>query len=124
MISLAMLPFAGVLTALGKAVIEVATPIAKGLAEASVAFAKSFWKGLGVIWDNKSTLSVIAVVIVLSGYYFRTWDNEKVLKSCKQEIATIEKNVPKKYLPNKVKGHYRQPSAVERTFTFPSHVGN
>lgn len=76
------IPFLKVITAFLTAAIEVIKPLITLVAEAIVMFVKNFWKGLGVIWDNPSVLTVLVVVFGLGGWYLKTWDNDKVLKEC------------------------------------------
>lgn len=123
--SLLALPFIGtVFKALGAA-IDVATPALKFVVESAIQFIKWFFKGCGVIFDNKSTLAVLAVVVVASGWYFRTWNDASVLRDCKHEIESIEQTVPKKYLPKKVRGHYRANKTIIPEIKFPTfNVGN
>ncbi len=45
-------------------------------------YLKEFWTGLGVIFHNLSTLTVILALVIFSGWYFKNWDNDKVLKEC------------------------------------------
>lgn len=65
-----------------KGLVELGTLALKTLLEMISWYFKEFWKGLGVIFNNLSTLTVILAVIIGSGYYFRTWDNDKVLAEC------------------------------------------
>lgn len=59
-----------------------------------------FWKGLGVIFNNLSTLTVILAIIIGSGWYFKSWDNDKVLQEC---IKTCPTPVVKKTYTNSLK---------------------
>lgn len=113
-----------VLKAVGAA-IDIATPALKFVVESVIQFIKWFVTGCGVIFDNKSTLAVLAVVVVASGWYFRTWNDASVLRDCKHEIESIEQTVPKKYLPKKVRGHYRANKTIIPEIKFPTfNVGN
>lgn len=113
-----------VLKAVGAA-IDIATPALKFVVESIIQFIKWFVAGCGVIFDNKSTLAVLAVVVVASGWYFRTWNDASVLRDCKHEIESIEQTVPKKYLPKKVRGHYRANKTIIPDIKFPTfNVGN
>lgn len=51
-------------------------------------YLKEFWKGLGVIFHNLSVLTVILVVFIGGGWYFKTWDNDRVLSQCQQTCTT------------------------------------
>lgn len=123
--SLLALPFIGtVFKALGAA-IDVATPALKFVVESAIQFIKWFFKGCGVIFDNKSTLAVLAVVVVASGYYFRTWNDAKVVEPFKKDVTILEQNcTPKRSLPKKVRGHYQLPNSMRPNFSFPLNVGN
>lgn len=123
--SLLALPFISTISKALGAVIEIATPALKFVVEALIKFIKWFWQGLGVILDNKSTLAVMAVVVVASGYYFRTWNDAKVVEPFKKDVTILEQNcTPKRSLPKKVRGHYQVPNAMRPNFSFPLNVGN
>ncbi len=123
--SLLALPFISTISKALGAMIEIATPALKFIVEALIKFIKWFWQGLGVILDNKSTLAVMAVVVVASGYYFRTWNDAKVVEPFKKDVTILEQNcTPKRSLPKKVRGHYQVPNAMRPNFSFPLNVGN
>lgn len=65
-----------------KAAIEVGTLIATTVLNFVVWYLKEFWKGLGVVFHNLSVLTVLLAAIIGGGYYFKTWDNDKVLREC------------------------------------------
>ena len=76
-------------------VLNIATLVFKTLLDLVVWYCKQFWQGLGVIFHNLSTLAVLLAVLLAGGWYFKTWDNDKVLKQC---ITTCPNPVePKKY---------------------------
>jgi hypothetical protein len=65
-----------------KGLIELSSVVLKTALEFISWYLSQFWKGLGVIFQNLSTLTVILAIIIGSGYYFKTWDNDKVLQQC------------------------------------------
>lgn len=98
------------------AVISLGTMIASKLIDFIGWYLKEFWKGLGVIFHNLSVLTVLLVVFIGGGYYFKTWDNDRVLKECIKTCPTP--TVSSKYehpLKKKVKSYTRQiPKPMQR----------
>lgn len=70
---------------------------------------KEFYKGLGIILSNLSTLTVILALMWGSAYYFRTWDNDKVYYQCLKQCPTAQ---PTKVHKNKVKEAIYGPTAL------------
>lgn len=70
-------------------------PIFTALGEFVVMFVKSFMDGLKVIFSNLSTLSVILIVIISSGWYFRTWNDARVRAPLEQEIVELKQKLNK-----------------------------
>lgn len=70
-------------------------PIFTALGEAVVSFAKSFMQGLGIIFSNLSTLSVIIVVIISSGWYFRTWNDKEISEPLIEQIQELQGKLKK-----------------------------
>lgn len=78
-----------------KAILEIGTLIVTTVFNFIVWYIKEFFTGLGVVFHNLSVLTVILAALVTGGWYFKTWDNDKVLKDC---IKTCPNPVePKKY---------------------------
>ena len=75
------------------AILEFAKPLLVAVSEGIVFFIKEFVKGCGVCLSNLSTLSVLLVAIVASGWYFQTWNDKIVLAPFKQEISILQKKV-------------------------------
>lgn len=99
------------LATLLKPLIEIGTIVLKTLIDFISWYAKEFWNGLGVIFHNLSTLTVILVVFIIGGYYFKTWDNDKVLQQCVNTCPTVkvsEKDLKKKY-SHPIKRIYKEP---------------
>lgn len=74
-------------------VMNMFKPILTALGEGVVYFCKNFMEGLGVIFKNLSTLSVIIVVIIFSGWYFRTWNDDKIKAPLLSKIESLEKDL-------------------------------
>lgn len=85
-----------------KAALEVGTLVATTVFNFVVWYLKEFWTGLGVVFHNLSVLTVILAAIIGGGYYFKTWDNNKVLKEC-IKTCPAPKEPAKYYHPIKKK---------------------
>ena len=72
------------LSGFAKAALEILTPVLKLVVEGLMWFVRTFFQGLKAIFDNLSVLAVILVVMIGSGWYFKTWDNDKVLQKCEK----------------------------------------
>lgn len=94
--SLLALPLMGTILKLLTAAVQVVVPLLVAVGDFAIWFVKQFFNGLKAIFDNLSVLAVIAVVIVGSGWYFKTWDNDKVLKQCLE--TPVKKLDTKKYV--------------------------
>lgn len=113
------IPVLGALLKILSSIIDGMSPLLKGLSEFVVGLFKTFIEGLKVVFDNKSTLLVILVCMITSGWYFRTWNDKTVVQECEKQIEYIEKTVPKKYMPSKNrKGEYKPKTVIEK-FRFP-----
>lgn len=74
-------------------VMNMFKPILTALGEGVVSFSKYFMEGLGVIFSNLSTLSVIAVVVASSGWYFRTWNDDHIRAPLVAQIEQLQKEL-------------------------------
>lgn len=79
-----------------KAAIEIGTLVLTTAFQFVVWYLKEFWKGLGVVFHNLSVLTVILAAMLGSAYYFKTWDNDKVLQECIKTCPAPEPK-PKTY---------------------------
>lgn len=81
----------GIPAALGilKSVLEIATPIFKGISEFVVWYVKNMWDGLGIILKNTSTFVVIATVAGSAAFYSQN------STKCQPTPKKIEKKVTK-----------------------------
>lgn len=74
-----------------EALVEFAKPLTKGLGEAIVFVIKSFFEGLKVCFSNLSTLTVIVVAIIFGGWYFQTWNDNRVKAPLEKRIEELQK---------------------------------
>ena len=105
---LSALPFLGFLKQLS----EVLVFVFKNLMSFVGWYLTEFWKGLGIIFQNLSTLTVLLAVLIFGGWYFKSWDNDKVLKQCIKTCPTpvkperyyhpIKKKVYEKVAPKRI----------------------
>lgn len=72
------------LSGFAKAAVEILTPVLKFVVEGVLWFVRTFFHGLKAVFDNLSVLAVILVVAVGSAWYFKTWDNDRVLQKCER----------------------------------------
>lgn len=93
---LGLMGLGGVASAVASAVSSVIQAISPALgvilsavAQAIVWFAKEFWKGLGVILSNLSTLAVIAVIVAGTAWYTRDYQVEK----CEVRVEKLKKEI-------------------------------
>jgi hypothetical protein len=84
MLLLKFLPFFSSFGAIFKSLLDIGTLVFKTAFEFVVWYLKEFWKGLGVIFHNLSVLTVLLVVFIGGGWYFKTWDNDRILAKCKE----------------------------------------
>jgi len=83
--------FGKIVASTWEALLTFVKPILGGLGEAVVAFVKSFFEGLKVVFSNLSTISVIVVAILAGGWYFRTWNDNNVRAPLLKKIEQLEK---------------------------------
>lgn len=91
-----LLGLSGVASSIAKvlaSLIEVVSPLLKGLSEFVVWLVKTLWEGFKDIVDNIATIITVLVLVGFSFGYskFDTIKKEEV--KCKQEIKVVEKKV-------------------------------
>lgn len=72
-------------------VVDIVSPALKACVEGLVWLVKEFLQGLGIIFSNLSTLVVIVGVIIGSGWYFKTWDNQAIIDKYEKRIVELQK---------------------------------
>ena len=71
-----------------KNLLDLVTKIVGYIIDFVVWYCKQFISGIGAIFNNLSVLSVLIAVFIGGGWYFKSWDNDRVLQKCMQTCKT------------------------------------